>query len=180
MRFSLRPMRWRDARQITRWRYPAPYDIYDLNTADMILVLILHPLWHLAGVAHFCAVCDEDGELAGMFQFMRKGSTLEIGLALRPERTGQGLGLDFVLAGLAYGVRRFRPAAFRLDVAAFNERARRVYERAGFRAVRTMPKRIGDQTLDALEMVCDAAHVTGESALGGAHAKAGHRKDGRL
>lgn len=182
MRFSLRPMRWRDARQITRWRYPAPYDIYDLNTADMILVLFLHPLWRLAGVAHFCAVCDEQGDLAGMFQFMRKGSTVEIGLALRPEHTGQGLGLDFVRAGLAYGAWRFGPTAFQLDVAAFNERARRVYERAGFRAVRTMPKRIGDQTLDTLEMVRDATDVAGagESVLDMAQTKAGHRKDGRL
>ncbi|HEV2235645.1 MAG TPA: GNAT family protein [Ktedonobacterales bacterium] len=182
MRFELRPLRWREARQITRWRYPAPYAVYDLNTADMILALYLHPLWRLLGVANFCAVRDEHGELVGMFQYMRHGDALEIGLALRPDLTGKGLGLEFVRAGLAYGAGRFEPAAFRLDVAAFNERARRVYERAGFRAVRVVPKPVGKRKLDTLEMVRVA--VSGGAAPGDAsgvgHAKAGHRGDGRL
>ncbi len=157
MHFELRPLRWRDARQITRWRYPGPYAIYNLDTLDMLLVLYLYPLWRLAGVAHFTAVRDEQGELVGMFQFMRQGTAVEIGLALRPDLTGQGLGLSFVRAGLAYGARRLNPAAFRLEVAAFNERARRVYERAGFRAVRSLPKRIGSQTIEVLQMAYDAA-----------------------
>jgi [ribosomal protein S18]-alanine N-acetyltransferase len=161
MRFDLRPMRWQDARRITRWRYPTPYTIYDLHTAEMRLVIYLHPLWRLAGVADFAAARDERDELVGMFQYMRHGSEIEIGLALRPDLTGQGLGLDFVRAGLAYGARRFRPAAFRLDVALFNERARRVYERAGFRALRTFPKRLGGETFEVLEMVCDVADAFG-------------------
>jgi ribosomal-protein-alanine N-acetyltransferase len=175
MRFQLRPLRWREARQITRWRYPVPYAVYDLNTADMILALYLHPLWRLLGVAHFCAVRDERDELVGMFQFMRRGTAMEIGLALRPDLTGQGLGLEFVRAGLAYGARRFRPSAFRLDVAAFNERARRVYERAGFRAVRMLPKPLGNRKLDTLEMVREGA----ADSAGARHAQAGHRGDSR-
>lgn len=161
MQFVLRPMRLREARQITRWRYPAPYAIYDLNTTEMRLVLYLHPLWRLLGVAHFATVRDERGHVAGMFQFMPHGSEIEIGLALRPDLTGQGLGLDFVQAGLAYGARRFTPAAFRLDVALFNERARRVYERAGFLGVRTFPKRLSGQSFEVLEMVRDGADVCG-------------------
>jgi ribosomal-protein-alanine N-acetyltransferase len=182
MRFQLHPMRWRDARRITRWRYPAPYAVYDLNTADMVMALYLHPLWRLAGVAHFAAVRDERGELVGMFQYMRRGDTVEIGLALRPDLTGQGLGLDFVRAGLLYGARRFKPAMFRLDVATFNERARRVYERAGFRGARALLKRLGNRTLDALEMVRDTADLSallGEEA-GAGRTKAGHQRDGRL
>jgi ribosomal-protein-alanine N-acetyltransferase len=159
MRFELRPLRWRDARQIARWRYPEPYAIYNLNTPDMLAALYLYPLWRLAGVAHFCAVYDEHGAGVGMFQFLRQGRTVEIGLALRPDLTGQGLGLAFVRTGLAYGTRRFAPALFRLDVAAFNERARRVYERAGFVVVRSLPKRVGNRTVEVLEMACLAADL---------------------
>jgi ribosomal-protein-alanine N-acetyltransferase len=175
-------MRWRDARQITRWRYPAPYDIYSLNTVEMVVVLYLHPLWRLAGVAHFSAVCDERGELVGMFQFMRRGAAVEIGLALRPDLTGQGLGLDFVRAGLAYGAQRFKPVIFRLDVVSFNERARRVYERAGFRAARTLPKRLGNRTLEAVEMVRDPAGVleTADGAVGAADTRTGYLSDSRF
>jgi [ribosomal protein S18]-alanine N-acetyltransferase len=180
--FDLRPMRWRDARKMIRWRYPAPYAIYDLHTAEMRLVLILHPLWRMMGVAHFAAVRDERRALVGMFQYMPHGSEIEIGLALRPDLTGQGLGLAFVRAGLAYGTKRFRPTAFRLNVALFNERARRVYERAGFRAVRTMPKRLSGQQFEVLEMVCDVADAPGSrvGSPGGAGERAGSIIEGRL
>ena len=173
MRFELRSLRWRDARQIARWRYPEPYAIYNLNTPDMLAALCLYPLWRLAGVAYFCAVCDERGAMVGMFQFLRQGRTVEIGLALRPDLTGQGLGLAFVRAGLAHGASRFAPALYRLDVAAFNERARRVYERAGFVVVRSLPKRIGSRTLEVLEMECPAEEL--RLAPAAAHEDAGPR-----
>ena len=57
---------------------------------------------------------------------------LEYGLGIRPDLTGRGLGLEFVRAGLEFGRERFRPGRIVLAVAAFNERAIAVYERAGF------------------------------------------------
>ena len=85
------------------------------------------------------------GELVGFFCFGPGGQlpsfdyaadgSLDIGLGLRPDLTGRGLGLEFVLAGLEFGRRHFAPAGFRLAVARFNERAIQVYERAGFQRV---------------------------------------------
>ena len=59
--------------------------------------------------------------------------TVEIGLGLRPDLTGQGLGLQFFLEGVAFARDRFPGRRVTLNVAAFNERAITVYERAGFR-----------------------------------------------
>jgi ribosomal-protein-alanine N-acetyltransferase len=66
----------------------------------------------------------------------REAGTLQIGLGLHPERTGQGLGGAFLEAGLDFARSRFQPAQFVLSVATFNRRAITVYERAGFTAVR--------------------------------------------
>jgi RimJ/RimL family protein N-acetyltransferase len=107
--------------RIAAWRYEPPYDFYDGDVDP-----VLNP-------ERFYEALDEDGSLAGFYYFEEKGDALELGLGLRPELTGRGLGHDFFVAGLEFGRRRFRPARTILDVAAFNERAIKVYERAEFR-----------------------------------------------
>jgi RimJ/RimL family protein N-acetyltransferase len=107
--------------EIGRWRYDPPYDFYN-GDADPVL-----------NPERFYEAFGEDGELVGFYYFEEKGDALEIGLGLRPELTGRGLGLEFFLAGLEFGRERFRPERMILNVAAFNERAIKVYERVGFR-----------------------------------------------
>jgi len=58
---------------------------------------------------------------------------LEYGLGLGPELTGKRECREVVRAGLGFGRERFAPRQIVLNVAAFNERAIRVYERLGFR-----------------------------------------------
>jgi len=47
--------------------------------------------------------------------------------------TGRGLGDGFVQLGLSFAHERFPEQRILLDVADFNRRARKVYERVGFR-----------------------------------------------
>jgi len=68
----------------------------------------------------------------GIFSLTRRGDDVEIGVGLRPDLTGRGLGLPFVRAGLELARRRCHPQTFSLYVATFNRRAITVYERAGF------------------------------------------------
>jgi RimJ/RimL family protein N-acetyltransferase len=90
---------------------------------------------------------DKSGAHVGHYYFEQKGDALEYGVGLRPELTGQGLGLEIFLAGLEFARERFAPTTITLAVAAFNARAITVYERAGFREtgrhVRTF-ERFGD------------------------------------
>ncbi len=60
-------------------------------------------------------------------------SALDTGGGLRPELTGKGLGREAIGTGLEFGRRRFAPAAFRVTVASFNLRARKVVQSLGFR-----------------------------------------------
>ena len=71
----------------------------------------------------------------GFYYFEPNGDVLDYGLGLRPDLVGRGLGLDFFRAGLEFARERYRPRLIRLHVAAFNERAIKVYERASFREV---------------------------------------------
>lgn len=129
----MRPLRWRDALVIGDWRYTGEYAFYDLGRGQMVGVRLFNPLMRAAGFAGFYAVDDETGALAGIFSFIRRdNTTIEIGLAMRPNLTGQGQGLAFVQAGMAFGRATYAPIRFSLIVATFNRRAQVVYERAGF------------------------------------------------
>lgn len=106
--------------EIAAWRYEAPYDFYDGDQEPIV------------SPERFFVVRDDHGELVGFLYFESRGNVLEYGLGLRPDLTGRGLGLEFVHAGLEFARERFRPERVTLAVAAFNQRARVVYERAGF------------------------------------------------
>ncbi len=108
---------------LATWRYPPPYDFYDGDVDP-----VLNP-------ERFYVAWDEADELIGFYYFEPKPPDLDYGLGLRPDLTGRGLGLEFFRAGLAFARSHYQPKQVFLHVAAFNERALRVYERAGFRVV---------------------------------------------
>lgn len=150
MLFDLRPMQHSDALAIADWHYDPPYAFYDMG-ADP------DDLREFLDIAHWqdlrYAVFDEDGSLIGFFEFKRRGGdAIEIGLGLRPESTGRGIGLAFVQAGAAFAREELHPRQIVLAVAAFNERAIKVYERAGFTRVRTYLHRTNGAEYEFLEM----------------------------
>jgi RimJ/RimL family protein N-acetyltransferase len=103
------------------WQYDPPHEFYSGDGVPP------------NNPERFFAAYDERSELVGFFYFERRGDALFYGLGLRPDLTGQGLGLDFVNTGLRFARTQYRPARVILDVASFNERAIKVYIRAGFR-----------------------------------------------
>jgi ribosomal-protein-alanine N-acetyltransferase len=152
MSFKFRPLRWRDARAVAAWHYAEPYAFYDLGLAPLLASLVLHRLFGPLGALGYYAVATADDPLVGVFSFYRQASTVEIGLALRPDLTGQSLGLGFVQAGMEFGRQLFKPVSFRLDVATFNRRAIRVYERAGFEHGKRFIKQTHAGPIEFMEM----------------------------
>lgn len=139
MQFIFTPMNEVDAREIATWRYEEPYNVYNWEEADDLAEM-------LDRRSPYFAVRDEQGDLIGFFAYgsaayvwgsdephlYSEGKTVTIGLGMRPDLTGKGLGLAFVQAGIDFAREDFAPEQFRLYVLTFNERAIRVYERAGF------------------------------------------------
>jgi [ribosomal protein S18]-alanine N-acetyltransferase len=150
MQFVFAPMTQDYPQAIVGWHYEAPYSFYDMDAdADDLREFLDAASWPET----YFAALDERGDLVGFFSFKKEAYVLEIGLGLRPDLTGQGIGLAFVQAGLAFARERFAHRSFRLRVATFNQRAIRVYERAGFRPTRTFVQDTNGASCEFLEMV---------------------------
>lgn len=129
------PMTAGAAKGIAQWRYEPPYDFYNWPSESDPAAMVIEDAF----------VClDTLGEPAGTFSFGPDGQIptvekepyepgfLDIGLRLRPDLCGKGLGEAYVKAGLEFGKARFGSERFRLSVAAFNQRAVKVYKKCGF------------------------------------------------
>jgi [ribosomal protein S18]-alanine N-acetyltransferase len=131
--FTIRPMTAADAHAVAAWRYPGEYSFYDANADPDDLAELLDPAeW---GQRYFAADAIAHHELAGFLAVKLTGPVAEIGLGLRPDLTGHGVGESFVRTCLRFASAALGPQSYTLAVAAFNRRAITIYERAGFQEV---------------------------------------------
>jgi ribosomal-protein-alanine N-acetyltransferase len=151
VRLEIRLMR-EEAQRIATWRYEPPYSFYDADADAADLALLLG---RESREGRYFSAFSEDA-LIGFFDLKSDGDDVTIGLGLRPDLTGRGLGLPFVEAGMAFAREQFAPSRFRLSVATFNERAIRVYERAGFVPLRTFDHETNGGVYRFLEMTRSA------------------------
>ena len=160
MHFTLKPMDEAGAHAIQAWHYEGQYSVYNWGDDDGGIAELLD-----RRSPHY-AVWDDKGEPIGFFGFgssaqvwdggephlYSENNTITVGLGMRPDLTGKGLGLAFVNAGLAFAKEQFKPDYFRLFVLTFNERAIKVYERAGFQRVGIYVQHTEQGERDFLEM----------------------------
>lgn len=149
MTFTLRPLRQADAEEIAAWAYPGEYAFYDAAADADDRALLLDP--ERRG-DDFYAADGQDGRLAGYVQLKPGPEQVEIGLGLRPDLCGRGLGREFTDAGidLVRKVHGERPIT--LAVAAFNARAITVYERCGFAVTGRHTRRTAGREWEFVDM----------------------------
>lgn len=150
MQFLITPMTPEHARQIVEWKYDGPYAFYDYDKEAG------HILDSAKWGRSLFAVTGTQGELCGELTLWFQnaadervlqdevdakrlaGCDLWIGFGMRPDLTGQGLGLGFVTACADFAVQLARDRCgytgdyIHLGVYQFNQRAIKTYERAGF------------------------------------------------
>ncbi len=120
------------ALRICDWKYRGPYSFYDMTEDEDDLNEFLSPEnWNRI----YAALAHKD--LAGFFQYERKDGFFHIGLGLRPDLTGRGLGKEFVSSAIDFliGEAQCKRSQIRLSVAAFNKRAIKTYSAVGFRVI---------------------------------------------
>jgi ribosomal-protein-alanine N-acetyltransferase len=145
--FTIRAMTAVDATAIAGWHYDGVYSFYDWDQDEDDLAELLDPTeW---GRRYFAV--DRDACLAGFFVVKLEDRVAELGLGLRPDLTGRGLGAELVATGVRFaeglGAERCT-----LAVAAFNRRAITVYGRAGFVEVERYRHRTNGGIHDFLRM----------------------------
>jgi len=132
MKYIFAPMNQEYANDIvSNWHYDDVYSFYDMAADEDDLKIFMDTKnWHNI----IRAVLNENDELAGWASFYTENDEFWLSLGLRPDLTGQGLGAEFVSECVRYATSHYRliKDTIKLAVALFNQRAVKVYQRAGF------------------------------------------------
>ena len=92
---------------------------------------------------------DESGALVGYCSYGKDArvpggdyneEALDIGLMIKPELTGQGMGTAFAGEIIRNGVAEDAPSKLRVTIAAFNKRAIRTWGKNGFQQTQTFKR----------------------------------------
>ncbi|WP_051236191.1 GNAT family N-acetyltransferase [Paenibacillus pinihumi] len=141
------------AQEICSWRYPPPYDVFERaswahqEAAEMDLG---DPV---VRDGQYLAIVDQHHILCGFAQLFPLSGVLRLGIGLRPDLCGLGLGASLIHR-LALEARRRAPGQeIDLEVPAWNVRAIKAYEKAGFHITDTYPLKVGSEWQDIHCMV---------------------------
>ncbi|EDY83049.1 hypothetical protein VDG1235_2673 [Verrucomicrobiia bacterium DG1235] len=136
MKFSFVAMDREYAEEIAGWSYQTPYEVYGYEKENRS-----ETIRDLTDPQNQFFAAEHKGELLGFrsfgFDARVNGGTydndyLDTGGGLRPSLTGLGHGTEWIRQGLLFGLARYSTNRFRVTVAAFNTRAQKACEKAGF------------------------------------------------
>jgi [ribosomal protein S18]-alanine N-acetyltransferase len=150
MTYHFEKMTQKEAEEIAYdWHYDGEYAFYNMEADEEDLTEFLDP--QSRGETVFTVHKAE--EVAGFISACSpKNGVCEIGLGMRPDLTGNGMGSGFLKAGLSFVINEFKPGKITLSVAAFNKRAIKVYEKNGFTAIDTFMQNTNGGTYEFLRM----------------------------
>lgn len=131
------------AREIASWKYSGKYSLYSLSDSE-------ETIKGLMDGSHYVFLTMDKREIVGFFcvgeaarvplieEDVYDERFLDVGLGMRPDLCGRGLGHNFLLTGLEFLGDKYRTDSFRITVVSKNLRAIKVYTRLGFKQVRSV------------------------------------------
>ncbi|MWC30735.1 GNAT family N-acetyltransferase [Paenibacillus sp. MMS18-CY102] len=120
------------AQELCRWRYESPFDLYGWSDWDRMAAEGLEFGDDAIRIAQYAAALDEQGTMIGFAQFFPLLGVTRLGLGLRPDLCGFGLGPAFARSAAEEARKRAPHDEIDLEVLAWNTRAIRAYAKAGF------------------------------------------------
>ena len=133
----------KNVQEILTWQYEPPYHIYNMGKESAspvelkeAITYFLQPDYHFQAMlrqpentlAAFCSF-GTDGQVAGGDY---RTEAVDIGMGVRPNLTGCGLGAMFAGVAIDFAQKTFAPPRLRVTIAEFNRRAQKVWERHNF------------------------------------------------
>lgn len=145
MKFIIKPMQYNLATKLVTWKYDPPYDVYNVVSDD----LDTEARYYADADNQYYSLETKDGDFVAFCCFGQEGKVpggdysadaLDIGVGVRPDLTGKGMGLQYVEAILAFATKTFETTTFRATIAKFNQRSQRVFQKMGFEEVDSFMK----------------------------------------
>lgn len=150
---KIRDISKEDINDIMTWKYDKPYDTYSFSPSDELFD-------ELSDGSYYSVI---ENELVGYVCFGKSAQVppgdvlgaydkdyIDIGLGLRPELCGNGLGKELISVGIDFANSKWEYNGLRLTVAQFNERAINLYKSIGFKD--TMSFKRDDRVFVVMEM----------------------------
>ncbi|GIP50921.1 Mycothiol acetyltransferase [compost metagenome] len=130
--FRIVPMEEPHGAEICTWRYDSPYDIYSWLPWDQMKALDVEFGNPAIRAEQYVSVLNEAGELAGFAQYFPMEGVTRLGIGMKPDLCGHGLGKLFVRTIVEEARHRKPDNQIDLEVLTWNTRAIRAYQKAGF------------------------------------------------
>ncbi|MFD3274374.1 GNAT family N-acetyltransferase [Paenibacillus dendritiformis] len=143
---------------IAKWTYDEPYSLYSMDGDEDTMAEFMNGDYFYALdndnvlIGYICT--GNSARVPGGYDIgiYHHDTYIDFGLGLDPEFTGKGMGSGFVTSSLEFIRERYQASDIQLVVATFNERAIKVYERAGFVKGPLFQSKVGDQDIDFIVM----------------------------
>jgi ribosomal-protein-alanine N-acetyltransferase len=110
------------------WKYPDEYSFYDMTADVEDYEEIIDP--QKRKDSYFQIV--EDGQLIGFFALTQSCNSMELGLGMKPELCGRGMGMVFMRKIEDFIMQSYDVDMLTLSVAEFNKRAVSLYHDMGY------------------------------------------------
>lgn len=131
MEFYFRRRTKADIQEFLSWHFEGVYAFYNNDSQQEKID------WYINSVENENAfsVFNEKEELIGNCEYSLDDGAYVMGLQMKPELTGMGMGKVFSNAVIEFGRAKYQFCELYLAVAAFNERAATVYRSLGFTVI---------------------------------------------
>lgn len=139
--FHVVPMEPSHAENICEWNYKPPYNIYGWMPWEQMQALGIEFGDPVLRSQQYVSVVNDPGSLCGFAQLFPMEGVVRLGIGMRPDLCGHGLGHLFMEVIVQAALKRYPEREIDLEVLTWNQRAIRTYQKCGFTITDTYERR---------------------------------------